>query len=278
MKAKKFLAKMSAFVLISIMCISGAGCGKTQSTTSNPTDAPKGSSDKKSVIVGLDDTFVPMGFKDDKGEIVGFDIDLAKETFKRLGMEVKFQPIDWEMKESELNGKKIDMIWNGYSMDDERKKLVAFSDPYLDSKQVIITLSSSAIKTKADLAGKSVGTQSESTSLTALERDKALLKGIKDGKPVLFSTYTEALTDLEAGRLDAIVADEILGRYYTKLKGSDKYRVLAEDLGTESYGVGFRKDDTKLLEDVNKTLKAMKEDGAAKKISEKWFDSDIIKK
>ena len=69
---------------------------------------------KKALIMGLDDTFAPMGFRDEKGELVGFDIDLSKEVAKRIGAEIQYQPIEWSMKETELNTGNIDMIWNGY--------------------------------------------------------------------------------------------------------------------------------------------------------------------
>mgnify|MGYP002266784500 CR=1 FL=1 len=71
------------------------------------------------------------------------DVDLAKETFKRLNLEVKFQPIDWAMKETELNSGNIDMIWNGYTITPEREEKVTFTKPYLENRQVIITLKNS---------------------------------------------------------------------------------------------------------------------------------------
>lgn len=240
-------------------------------------DAKKDTLSKDTLVVGFDDTFVPMGYKDDKGEIVGFDVDLAKEALKRMGKEVKFQPIDWSMKESELNGGNIDFIWNGYTITDERKEKVAFTNPYLDNRQVIVTLANSKIATKNDLKGTKVGTQSGSSSLDALNSDAELVKAIKDGKPVLFDTYNEAFMDLEAGRIDSVVADEILARYYINQRGAEKYKVLAEDLGKESYGIGVRKDDKELLDKLNKALDDMKSDGTAKKISEKWFGENIVK-
>ena len=116
--------------------------------------------DKDTLIVGMDDAFAPMGFKDESGEITGFDVDLAKELGKRLNKEIVFQPIDWTMKESELNSGNIDLIWNGYTITDERKNKVDFSVPYLKNKQVIVTLSDSNINSKSDLANKKVGAQS----------------------------------------------------------------------------------------------------------------------
>lgn len=89
-------------------------------------------------VVGLDDTFAPMGFKDEDGNLVGFDIDTAKEVAKRMGVDVEFKSIDWQSKELELKSGKIDMIWNGLTITEERKKNMAFTDPYLDNRQIVV--------------------------------------------------------------------------------------------------------------------------------------------
>ena len=95
---------------------------------------------KGKLVVGLDATFAPMGFRDEAGEIVGFDIDLANAVAKELGVEVEFQPIDWDAKELELNGKKIDCIWNGMSATPERMEKMTLSDPYLNNTISIMSL------------------------------------------------------------------------------------------------------------------------------------------
>lgn len=232
---------------------------------------------KNSVVIGIDDTFVPMGFKDDKGEIVGFDVDLAKEAFKRLGMEVKFQPIDWSMKESELNSGNIDLIWNGYSITDERKGKVQFTKPYLENRQVIIILADSNINSKEELKGKKVAVQNGSSALEAVTKDGDLLKSFYGGKAVLFESNNDALMDLEAKRVDAVVADEILARYYIKQRGETKYKVLKDDFGKEEYGIGLRKEDKELLSKLQETLDSMVKDDTSSTISKKWFGENIVK-
>jgi polar amino acid transport system substrate-binding protein len=229
------------------------------------------------VTVGFDDTFVPMGFQNEKGEIVGFDIDLANEVFKRVGIEVRFQPIDWSMKETELNTGNIDLIWNGYTITEERKEKVAFTKPYLENKQIIITLADSNINSKSDLAGKVVAAQNGSSSLDAINNESEVAATFRDGAPVLFDTNNEALMDLEAKRTEAVVADEILARYYIAERGQEKYKVLSEDFGKEEYGIGIRKDDTELLEKVEKAMDDMRKDGTFAKISEEWFGENIGK-
>ena len=217
--------------------------------------------DKDEIIVGLDDAFAPMGFKNESGEIVGFDVDLAKEVGQRLDKEVIFQPIDWSMKESELNSGNIDFIWNGYTITEERKEKVDFSEAYLNNKQVIVTLATADINAKSDLAGKKVGAQSESSAIEAMEKDMELYESFNGGEAITFEDNNQALMDLEAGRIDAVVADEILVKYYIKLKGEDKFKVLTEDFGSEEYGVGIRKGDIETVEAVNNAFEEMKKDG-----------------
>ena len=249
------------------------GCGKKEEpVAAAPTPAPVAA---KAIVIGLDDNFPPMGFRDDKNELVGFDIDLAKEAGKRLGVEVSFKPIDWSAKESELNGKRIDVLWNGLTITEERKANILFTKPYLENRQIIVVTEKSPIKTKAQLAGKVVGVQDGSSAVEAIQKDAPTAKSLKEIKK--FGDNVTALMDLSVGRLDALVVDEIVGRYYTGKKPGE-YRVLEENFGTEDYGVGTRKDDTELAAKLDKALDDMKMDGTAAKISTQWFGKDIVKK
>ena len=99
---------LTVLVTLMMVMVVLSGCSSKLENSNDKYSEIKG---KGVVVVGLDDTFAPMGFKDEKGETVGFDVDLAKEVFKRTGLEVKFQPIDWSMKETELNSGNIDVIW-----------------------------------------------------------------------------------------------------------------------------------------------------------------------
>lgn len=225
----------------------------------------------KVLVMGLDDTFAPMGFRNEKNEIVGFDVDLANEVAARNGWEIQFQPIDWAMKETELNAGNIDMIWNGYTITEERKEKVNFSDPYLANAQIIVTMADSDITAIADLAGKAVATQAESSSLDAARAQAGFVESLKDGKLIEYATFNEVFNDLESGRTDAIIVDEVLARYYMNNKGGDAYKVLEENLGPEEFGVGVRKDDAELLDALNATLNEMKEDGTYDEIYGKWF-------
>ena len=248
-----------------------SGCGKKEEASA-PAAAPAPAA---AIVVGLDDNFPPMGFRDEKNALVGFDIDLATEAGKRLGAEVTFKPIDWNAKEAELNGKRVDVLWNGLTITEERKANILFTTPYLENRQIIVVLDNSAIKNKAELAGKVLGVQDGSSAVEAVQKDEAIAKSLKELKK--FPDNVTALMDLSAGRLDALVVDVVVGRYYTAKK-SGEYRVLEENFGTEDYGVGTRKDDAELMGKLQKALDDMKSDGTAAAISTQWFGKDIIKK
>ena len=267
MKVKKIISNIILGGSILSLSISLFGCSKSNEIESTLS--------KDTLIVGMDDAFAPMGFKDENGEITGFDVDLAKALATKLDKEVEFQPIDWTMKETELNSGNIDLIWNGYTINDDRKKKVDFSVPYLKNQQVIVTLGNSDIKTKNDLNGKKVGAQNESSAISAMEKEEDLYNSFNGGSAITFEDNNQALMDLEAGRLDAVVADEILVRYYLSLKGEDKFKILEDNFGEEEYGVGIRKGDTGMVDAFNKAYKEMQEDDTLKEISEKWFNKDI---
>lgn len=262
---------ISALLLVVMSGLLLTGCGNTGTQ-----DAGKKAETKtpQKIVIGLDDTFAPMGFRDDNNNLVGFDIEMAKEAASRLNMEIEFRPIDWNSKEVELNSKKVDVLWNGLTITEDRKKNIAFTKPYMANQQIIIVPANSTIKTKADLAGKVVGTQDGSTGVDAINKEPQVQKTFKELK--LYGDFSQALMDLKTSRLDAVVIDEVVGRYY-ETKKPGEYAILTDTFGTEDYGVGFRKEDTALLNQFDKVLDDMKADGTAAKISEKWFGKNIVK-
>ncbi|MDT4824554.1 L-cystine-binding protein FliY [compost metagenome] len=264
------MKKFAALLLVSSVALFAA-CGKNESA---PTAASTGSAAASKIIVGLDDNFPPMGFRDTNNELVGFDIDMAKEASRRLGMTVEFKPIDWSAKEAELNGKRVDVLWNGLTITDERKKNISFTAPYMTNHQIVIVGTNSPVKAKADLAGRIVGAQDGSSAVDAIKKEGQIAASLKELKT--FGDNVTALMDLSAGRLDAIVVDEVVGRYLIS-KRAGEYRVLEENFGTEEYGVGVRKDDAELLGKLDQTLASMKQDGTAARIATQWFGADITK-
>lgn len=226
------------------------------------------------LVIGIDDKFAPMGFRDEDNNIVGFDIDYAKAAAEKMGTEVKFQPIDWKTKEAELSSGRIDLIWNGYTITDERKEKVLFTKPYLKNAQVLVTLADSELSKLDDLEGKVVGLQSLSSASDALNASpvKEKLKTVTE-----FADNVQALTDLKSGRLDAVVIDEVVINYYMT-KEENTFKVLDESLAPEEYGIGVKKGNEELLEKLQDALDEMNEDGTAAEISKTWFGEDKVLK
>ena len=256
-----------ALICLTVFSATFAG-GKKEAKVDNSLEELKA---RGEFVLGLDDSFPPLGFRDDNNNIVGYDIDLASEVCKRLGVTLRCQPIDWAAKEQELNTGNIDCIWNGFTMTPERKEALSFTEAYLDNAQVVIVRGDSGYKTLADLAGKTVGLQAGSSAADALYASD-FSGTIKD--VVEFKDNMTALMDLEIGGVDAVVMDMVVGNYNIKTSGKN-FVVLNENLSTEEYGIGFRKSDVKLRDEVQKILEEMAADGTVATISEKWFGTDI---
>ena len=224
------------------------------------------------ITVGLDDTFAPMGFKNEKGEIVGFDIDLAKEVAKRLNMEVDFKPINWDSKILDLNSGNIDLIWNGLTITPERSAETEMSKPYMSNNQAIVVKAGSDIKTKNDLNGKIVGVQNQSSGEETVIKEGAHKK-FKEFKG--YAQYDQAFMDLDAGRIEAVVVDEMFAKYIknTKEKQSGKplYTILKDNFGMEECGIAAKKGNRKLIDAIDKTIEEMKADGTYNEIFSRWF-------
>lgn len=271
-----------SLALLVVLCLAMGllvGCGQSDNGTQEPADTDTSwqeIQDKGYFIVGLDDGFPPMGFRDENNEIAGFDIDMAKEAASRMGVEVQFQPISWDAKDAELDSGNIDMIWNGFTITEERLQNFLFTKPYIEDHQIIVVRSDSTIASKADLAGKEIGIQAGSSAIEAVQADTATYETIKDSLRQ-FDTNDMALRDLAGGGLEAVVADEVVGRYYLS-KHPDEFKVLEENFGVEAFGVGLRLSDQAFLAELEKALDEMKADGTAAEISNKWFGEDITKK
>ncbi|MER2063719.1 MAG: amino acid ABC transporter substrate-binding protein [Alkalibacterium sp.] len=261
MKNPKFIL---VGLLVSGVVLTGCQTGDAESTT-----------EEKSYVIGLDDTFAPMGFRDDEGELVGFDIDLAEAVAEDLDYNISFQPIDWAMKETELNAGNIDMIWNGYTITDERAEKVDFSSPYLENSQLIVTLEGNAIEAKEDLAGRKVAAQQSSSAVSAIEGDPSnILSEFDNSEVIQYPSNNDVFNDLISGRSDAIVVDETLGRYYMSQNPNPEYKVLTDNFGDEEYAIGFRKEDDELREKFNASLERLMDDGTYDDIYGTWFSDE----
>ena len=260
MKLKSIFAILTAGVLA---CTGLTACG----------DDKAASNQKATFTVGFDQDFPPFGYVDENGEFTGFDLELAKEAAKRMDMEIKLQPIDWDSKELELSSGSISCIWNGFTMNG-RENDYTWTESYMDNSQVFVVKSDSGIKTQADLAGKIVTAQTDSAALNALNGDD--FKDLKASFKELLTCaqYNTAFMDLEAGTVDAVAMDIGVAKYQIEGKES-KFIILDEPIVKEQYAVGFYKGNTEMRDKVQKALDEMAADGTFKNISEKWFGYDV---
>lgn len=204
-----------------------------------------------------------MGFRDSSGQIAGFDIDLATKVFDNLGIKVKWQPIDWSMKETELNTGNIDAIWNGYTKTADRAKKVSFSKPYHNVPLALVVKKPSVVTKYSDMKGKTLGLQTQSSAETALaDQPKILKQYIKDQTAVGYDTFDKAFADSNADRLTGILVDEDYARYFLKQQGTlDKYQmyqIIDGGFQADADVVGFRKSDKTLQKKVNEQLDKLK--------------------
>ena len=270
-KLKKFKYWLLLLLILPVMLLSGC---ENVTQRANTQDTWKQIQRRGKVVIGLDDSFVPMGFREKNGKLVGYDIDLAKAVFKQYGIKVDFQTIDWSMKETELKNGTIDLLWNGYSVTPQRAKKVAFSRVYLLNKQVLVTKKKDHISNFNDMKGKSLGVQNGSTGATVLDEYPKLLKDkIKNHKAVLYDTFPDAFIDLNAGRIQGILMDEVYADYYIKhQKDSSVYRVYSDPQMPQDYfAVGMRKGDKTLQKKVNEGLARLQKNGELRQINKKWF-------
>ena len=252
---KKMIVAMTALSMVASM-VAGTACMAEEQTT---------------FTVGFDQDFPPMGFVDDEGGFTGFDIELAEEAAKRLGLEFVPQPIAWDSKDMELNSGTIDCIWNGFTING-REDDYAWSDPYLDNKQVFVVAEDSGITDWDGLAGKVVEVQADSSAEAALNDNKELTDTF--GTLQAVADYNTAFMDLESGAVDAIAMDIVVAGYQIEQREGG-FTILDQEISSEQYGVGFALDNTELRDKVNDTLKEMASDGTLAEISEKWFGEDI---
>lgn len=227
--------------------------------------------DKGEFILGLDASFPPMGFTNEEDEIVGFDIDLAKEVCSRLGVELKLQPIDWDMNVTELNAGNIDCVWNGMSINETRKEVMNLSDPYMKNEMVFVVKKDSGYKTLDNLADKVIAVQNGSSAQDILDESDFVNtiaeEVLKDNNPAAFQ-------ELDMGTVDSVFVDSIVADYYITSLEKD-YEILEEGLFEEEYAIGFRKNDQALRDKIQEVLSEMKADGKMAEISTDWFGKDI---
>ena len=250
--------KKLLFVLAAVAAI----CGCTQRSTL--TDGR--------FVVGFDADFPPYGFKDG-AEYKGFDLDLARAVCAKTGWKFVANPINWDAKDMELNSGAIDCIWNGFTMQG-REKGYTWSSAYIDNSQVVLVKKDSSVKMLKDLAGKTVGVQTDTPVQKALAgKDEEKPDVAKLGKTfkelVVVPDYNQAVLNLDSGAVDAVAVDVgVAKKKMADLPG--KFRMLDEIIMTETYGIGFKKGNETLKDLVEAELRKLFADGTAAKLAAKY--------
>lgn len=258
---KKKLTCLVATLALGALLLSG--CGKS-------------AGDSKTFTVGFDAEYPPYGYMDENGEYTGFDLELAQAVCDLEGWTLVKQPIVWDNKDNELNSGSIDCIWNGFTMDG-REDDYAWSDPYVDNSQVIVTSADSGITKLSDLSGKTVGVQAASAALSVLS-DEEQQKALADtfGKLQEFADYNTAFAELEAGSVDAIAMDIGVAQYQIDSRSNGSFVILDEHLNSEQYAIGFALTNTELRDIVNKDIHTLKDNGTFDELAEKYGLTDMV--
>ena len=264
-----FISALVITTFLMISCVSAEGLfdffANDDATVKN---------DEKTLIVGFNSQFPPFGYQDDDGNYTGFDLDLAKEVCKRNNWTYVPQPIiDWNSKQMELDGGEIDCIWSEFTING-REDNYTWSEPYFNNTKVIIVKENSTISSVNDLKGKNIEIQQGSSFLNTLKNNKTLDDLI--GEVTEVDGYDTALMDLESGVCDAVICDNGLGYYKVveEFNGAD-LKVLNETISSELYGVAFKKGNTELRDQVQKTLDEMFEDGTVDEIAQNYSQYNL---
>ena len=286
------MKKFAAMLLTGVMAISLAACGgssgastSTDSAAAEPAaeetaaaEAPAAdaaaTAEDTEFVVGFDAEYPPYGYLDEAtGDYTGFDLELAEELCKRRGWTLKKQPINWDNKDAEIDSGTIDCIWNGMTYTG-REAAYTWSKPYVNNSIVIAVLADSDIQTPADLAGKTVIVQSNSSAEDALNGEElAELVGTfadLQRNP----SYNTCFTDMKTGAVDAVAVDIGVARYQMR-NNPDAFRILEEPISTEQYAIAFKLGNEALRDQVQETYDEMLADGTVMKVAEKYADDNL---
>ena len=264
---KKIIALLLAVMMVAV-CFTSCGENKDNNNDATSKTEAKADSDlsyvqgKGKLVVGITD-FEPMDYQDESGNWIGFDADMAKAFGESIGVSVEFTEIDWDNKAMELDGKSIDCVWNGMTLNDEVKSAMSCSNAYCNNAQVVIVKAADASKyqSAADCTDLKFAVESGSAGQKAAEANGYQFTEVKD--------QATALMEVKAGTCDAAIIDSLMaaamvgeGTGYAELTYTAK-------LTSEEYGVGFRK-GSDLTEKLNEFFKTTFESGKTAEIAEKY--------
>ena len=229
--------------------------------------------------MGIDAEYPPFSYLDDNGNYAGFDVEMCKAVCDQYGWELEIVPVNWDNKLNSLNAGEHDCVWSGMTILDSMKEAgYVLSFPYYDNTQVVLTKESSGIKTLADLAGKRIAVQlgtSGEALLADAEGQLELAKTFDGGAPITMENFNICGTELDAGGVDAVVIDlPVAQNLSAKFKG---FTILEEALGSEQYGICFRKGDDDLCKKVEDGIMKLVDDGTYLKLAEKYgLDANVL--
>lgn len=259
--------------MLMVLFVAGGGLFFWQQVSKNPetmTDETAKMTDNR-VIVGLDPSYAPMEFKGADGKSIGFDIDLIKAAFAKMGEAYELRSIPWDKKTELLNSGEIDLIWSGLNISDERKAIYDLSIPYIESGQVMIVATHSDVLTKSQLANKRIGIPKGSFTMPILQQFSQNNPEGEFTSITEFGSVPEAMVAILTGDVDVVVSDSVVGNYYAS-NSPGKFRVLSELFSKgEGMAVAAKKGNGARINQINKALTALTEDGTLPELQAQWF-------
>jgi polar amino acid transport system substrate-binding protein len=253
-----------------------AACGKKEAPAQAPAAAPVAAASEaapppptaKVYAVGTDAAYAPFESQNEKGEIVGLTIDVVTAAAKKAGIEVKFVNTPWEGIFNSLQQGDRDMLASSITITDERKQTMDFTNPYFDAYQLIAVKADSKVAKFDDLKKLKVGVQTGTTGDEVVTKQQG--KNSKNIKR--FESTPLALKELEAGGVDAVVADNGVVINYVANNAGAKFKTVSDKaFAPEQYGFAVKKGNAELLGLLNKGLADIKADGSYDQIYTKYF-------
>ncbi|MDF2857176.1 MAG: amino acid transporter substrate-binding protein [Neobacillus sp.] len=226
--------------------------------------------DDKKLLIGTEGTYPPFTFHDTSGNLTGFDVEISTEIAKRLGVEPEFKETQWDAMFAGLDAKRFDMVANQVGIRPDRQEKYDFSDPYITSAAVLIAHKDNEdIKAFEDIKGVNAAQSLTSNYGEMAKKFGANIVGV-DG----FNQSVELIT---SKRVDVTINDKLSYLDFTKQKPDAPIKIVDTSEDASASGLMFRKNSESLVDEVNKALQEMIDDGTYKKISEKWFGVDVLK-
>ncbi|MFD3524810.1 glutamate ABC transporter substrate-binding protein [Streptomyces sp. NPDC058653] len=253
MNLRKASAAAAAVLALSL---TATACGSDDGDSSS-----EGDSGGKKVTVGIKFDQPGIGLKTPDGSYTGFDVDVATYVAKELGYaegDIEWKETPSADRETALERGDVDFIVASYSITDERKAKVDFAGPYLLAHQDLLIRSDDNIAKGADLNGKKLCSVAGSTSAQNVSDELAPKAQLKE-----YGTYSECIDALASGAVDALTTDDsILAGYASQEQNKGKFKLAGLSLSNENYGIGVKKGDTKMVDDINAALEKMVTDKA----------------